>query len=251
MYQTGGISDYHSLQVKVEKRFGSGLSLRASYTDSKLIDDYSIISNLGRQSALQDVYNRRADRAVSANDVSQRLVASYVYNLPFGRGKKLGGNWNRGVNAVLGGWQTNGILSFQTGMPLALTANNTSNSGNATLRPNNNGHSAALDGSVHDRLNHYFDTSAFSQPAPFTFGNTGRTLPDVRGPGTRNLDFSLFKNFKLMERASLQFRAEAFNAFNTPNFGFPNQAQNNASFGIITAQANNPRQVQLALKLLF
>src|SRR5947209_19826591 len=125
-------------------------------------------------------------------------------------------------------------------MPLALTANNTSNSGNNALRPNNNGHSAALDGSVHDRLNHYFDTSAFSQPAPFTFGNTGRTLPDVRGPGTRNLDFSLFKNFHLVERASLQLRAEAFNAFNTPNFGFPNQAQNNASFGIITTQANNP-----------
>ena len=129
MYQTGGISDYHSLQMKVEKRFSSGLSLRASYTDAKLIDDYSIISNLGRQAGLQDVFNRHADRAVSSNDISQRLVASYVYALPFGRGKKIGGNWSRGVDAALGGWQTNGILSLQTGMPLALSTNNTSNSG--------------------------------------------------------------------------------------------------------------------------
>ena len=136
-------------------------------------------------------------------------------------------------------------------MPLALSTNKTSNSGNNALRPNNNGHSAALRGSVHDRLNHYFDTSVFSRPAPFTFGNTGRNLPDVRGPGTRNLDFSLFKNFQIRERTSLQFRAEAFNAFNTPNFGFPKQVFNNPSFGIITTQANSPRQVQLALKLLF
>ena len=100
-------------------------------------------------------------------------------------------------------------------------------------------------------MTRYFNTSVFSQPPPFTFGNTGRTLPDVRGPGTRNLDFSLFKNFKLTERLSLQFRAEAFNAFNTPIFGFPNQSYNSPSFGVITTQANSPRQMQFALKLLY
>jgi hypothetical protein len=92
----------------------------------------------------------------------------------------------------------------------------------------------------------------FSQPAAFTFGNTGRTLPDVRGPGTRNLDFSLFKNFRIVaEKVSLQFRAEAFNLFNTPIFGFPNQGQNSPTFGQITTQANTPRQLQMALKLVF
>ncbi len=176
---------------------------------------------------------------------------SYVYAFPFGHGKALGANWNRGLDALLGGWQMNGILALQTGMPLAMSTLNTSNSGNNTLRPNNNGKSAALPGSVHDRLNHYFDTSVFSQPAPFTFGNSGRTLADVRGPGSRNLDFSLFKNFRIVEKASLQFRGEAFNLFNTPVFGFPNQSLNAPSFGVITAQANSPRQLQFALKLLF
>ena len=121
MYQTGGISDYHSLQVKIEKRFSSGLSLLASYTDAKLIDDYSIISNLGRNAGPQDVYNRRADRSISSNDISQRFVMSYVYAFPFGHGKALGANWNRGLDALLGGWQMNGILALQTGMPLALS----------------------------------------------------------------------------------------------------------------------------------
>src|SRR5438067_13184807 len=94
----------------------------------------------------------------------------------------------------------NGILALQTGMPLAMSTLNTSNSGNNTLRPNNNGKSAALPGSVHDRLNRYFDASVFSQPAPFTLDNSGRTLADVRGPGSRNLDFSLFRNFRIVEK---------------------------------------------------
>ncbi len=251
MYQTGGISNYHSLQVKVEKRFSSGLSLLASYTDAKLIDDYSIISNVGRQAGLQDIYDRHADRGVSANDISQRFVMSYVYALPFGRGMKFGGGWNRAVDAVLGGWQMNGILTLQTGMPLALSAANTSNAGNPSERPNTNGQYAGLSGPVVDRLDRYFDTSAFSQPAPFTFGNVGRTISNIRGPGTRGMDFSLFKNFKLVEKVSLQFRAEAFNLTNTPVFGFPNQAVNSAAFGTITGQANAPRQLQFALKLLF
>ena len=89
------------------------------------------------------------------------------------------------------------------------------------LRPNNNGHSAAFSGPDNQRLNRYFDTSVFSQPAPFTFGNTGRTLADVRGPGVHNLDFSAFKNFHIKERANLQFRAEAFNWTNTPKFNNP------------------------------
>ena len=139
MYQTGGITNYHSLQIKIDKRFGSGLSLLAAYTDAKLIDDYSIISNLGRQAGLQDVYNRHGDRAVSSNDISQRFTSSFVYALPIGHGRMIGGNWNRAMDAVMGGWQTNGILTLQTGMPLALTTSNSSNAGNPNERPNNNG----------------------------------------------------------------------------------------------------------------
>ena len=145
----------------------------------------------------------------------------------------------------------NGIATFQTGLPLAISTQNTSRAGNSVLRPNNNGHSAKLGGSVESRLSKYFDTSVFSQPAPFTFGNTGRTLPDVRAPGARNLDLSLFKSFAIVERLSVQLRAETFNLLNTPRFGTPDSVLSDAAFGVIAAQANSPRQIQFGLKLLF
>jgi hypothetical protein len=174
-----------------------------------------------------------------------------VYPLPLGKGRRFGKGWNRATNSLLGGWQINGITTFAKGLPLVITTQNTSGAGNAALRPNNNGHSAKLDTPVESRLNRYFDTSVFSQPAPFTFGNTGRVLPDVRVPGTKNFDFSLFKNFPVVERVSLQLRAEAFNLLNSPQFGRANSNLNNAQFGVISSQANSPRQMQFALKLLF
>jgi hypothetical protein len=188
---------------------------------------------------------------VSANDVAQRFVLSYVFELPFGKGHAIGTNWAGLANTLLGGWQANGITTLQSGQPLAITTQNTSNSGSNSLRPNSNGKSAKLSGAIHDRLNRYFDTSVFSQPAPFTFGNTGRTLPDVRGPGPTNFDLSIFKNFAIHERVSLQFRAESFNLFNTPQFDFPNQNLNAVQFGVISNQANDPRQIQLGLKLIW
>ncbi|MBI4876319.1 MAG: carboxypeptidase regulatory-like domain-containing protein [Acidobacteria bacterium] len=251
LYKTGGSSIYHSLQLKVEKRFSSGFNVLLSYTDGKLLDDFSIISNVGRNANIQNIYDRRSEWSISANDVSQRLVASFVYELPFGRGHAVGSEWSRPLNALLGGWQTNGILTLQTGQPLALSTQNTSNAGGNVLRPNSTGKSARLDGPTGDRLNRYFDTTVFTQPAPFTFGNTARTLPDVRGPGARNLDFSLFKNFALTEKIALQFRAESFNLSNTPVFGFPNQGLNNVSFGRISGTASDPRQIQFGLKLLY
>jgi hypothetical protein len=251
LYWTGASSIYHALQIKIEKRFSHGLNLLVSYTDAKLIDDFSIISNLGRNANIQDIYNRHADRSISANDIAQRFVASAVYVLPFGRGRHFGAGMNRVMDAFLGGWQTNAILTFQGGDPLALTTTNSSNAGNNVLRPNSTGQSAKLQGDVESRLNKYLNTSVFTQPAPFTFGNASRTLPDVRGPGTRNLDLSLFKNFALVERMSLQFRAEAFNISNTPSFSDPNQNFNAVAFGQITGTSNAARQVQFGLKLLF
>lgn len=251
LYWTGASSIYHSLQIKVEKRVTDGLNLLVSYTDGKLIDDFSIISNVGRNANIQDINNRRADRSISANDVSQRFVSSFVYALPFGRGRAMGGGWNRVVDAFLGGWQMNGILTFQRGFPLALTTTNTSNSGGNVLRPNSAGRSADLGGPVKDRLTRYFDTSAFTLPAPFTFGSVSRTLPDVRGPSLRNFDYSLFKNFRLHESFALQFRAESFNLTNSPSFGEPNQNLNAAQVGQITGTSNIARQVQFGLKLLF
>jgi hypothetical protein len=252
-YPTGGYTIYHALQVKVEKRFSHGLSALVAYTDQKLIDDYSIISNVGNNTGgVQNIYNGKGERSISSNDISQRLVMSGTLELPFGRGKAVGKNWSRAVDALIGGWQVNGIASYQTGFPVSVTTQNTcTNCGNNVLRPNNNGQSAELSGPISARMNRYFDTTVFSQPAPFTFGNASRTLPDVRGPGQQGIDLSLFKNFKPMERMTAQFRAEAFNLMNQVVFGMPNPTLSNAQFGSITGTANSPRSIQFGLKLLF
>ncbi|MFN7934261.1 MAG: carboxypeptidase regulatory-like domain-containing protein [Bryobacteraceae bacterium] len=250
-YLTGAASIYHSFQMKVERRFGQGFSMLASFTGAKLIDNHAMISNVGRDSNMQNIYDRAAERAVSPQDVSKSLVISSVYELPVGRGRRFGTNWNRLTDALLGRWQMNGILTLQAGQPLTITTQNTSNAGGSVLRPNNNGTSAKLDGPIRSRLNRYFDSSVFSHPAPFTFGNTGRSLPDVRAQGARNLDFSLFKEFVIREQARLQFRAETFNLPNQVQFGFPNMVLSSGQIGIISATANAPRQVQFGLKLLF
>jgi hypothetical protein len=250
-FMTGASSDYNSFQLRSEKRFRTGLAFLLSYTAGKLIADASSMNSVGITVQPQDVHNRKADRGISPEDVAQRFVTSCVYELPFGRARRFGKQWNHAVDAFLGGWQMNGIVTFEGGQPLALTTLDTSQSGGAVLRPNNNGTSANLGGAISARLARYFDTSVFSQPAPFTFGNVGSTLPDVRGPGGRNLDFSLFKNFKIGERMNVAFRAESFNLSNTPRFGLPDQNLSSATFGRITTQSNAPRQVQFGLKLLF
>jgi hypothetical protein len=251
-YQPGASSAYHAVQVKVDKRFGNGLSLLLSFTGSKMMDDASSNNgNFNGSGTSQDAYNRKSDWSLSTIDVSKRLVVSGVYELPFGRKRHWGNNWNRATNLFLGGWQANGIFTAQTGTPLALSASNVANIFNPGERPNNNGQSAALSGSVQDRLNQYFNTSVFSQPANYTLGNVARTLPDVRSPGLAGIDFSLFKNFAITERWSLEFRAESFNLTNTPQFSPPNTTVTSTSFGVISSQLNTPRQNQFALKLLF
>ena len=240
MFASGAYSIYHSFQLKVQKRFSEGLSLLVAYTNAKLIDTWSGIFAAGTGTNTQNIYDRKADRSISGNDISQRFVLSYVYDLPFGHGRARGAGWNPVADAVLGGWQLNGIITLSTGFPLRPTAANTARAGNGYLRPNNNGSSGKLSGPVVERLDRYFDTSVFSQPEPFTFGNTGRLLPDIRRPAMTNWDFSVFKNFTLAEQLALQVRGEFFNFTNTPVFGSPNTAVSNRNSGRITSQANAP-----------
>jgi hypothetical protein len=238
--------------MRVEKRFSGGLTLLASFTGGKLMDDASSNNgNFNSNGTSQDANNRHGEWSLSTADISSRLVISGVYSLPFGRGKHFGKTWSRWQDAFLGGWQFNGIATFQTGIPLSLSASNVANIFNPGSRPNNNGNSAKLSGSVQSRLNRYFDTSVFSQPATYTLGNVSRTLPDVRNPGVSSFDLSLFKDFKLTEKVSLEFRAESFNAFNRPVFGGPNTSVTSTAFGLISSQANSPRQNQFALKIQF
>lgn len=251
-YLTGGYEDYNSFQLKINKRLTHGLSALVSYTGQKQIDDYSGIQNVGNiTGGIQNIYNPQAERAVSSNNLSRVLVVSGVYNLPIGRGQALGGDWNRPLDTLLGGWQINAITTRQNGFPLSPVTQNTSNSGSNVLRPNLTGASPVVGGSVKSRLNGYLNSAAFSQPDPFTFGSAPRTLSRVRAPGTHDLDFSLFKNFHATDRANIEFRAEAFNLLNQVVFGSPNMTLSSGQFGVISTQSNTPRQIQLALKAVF
>ncbi len=238
----GASSTYHSWQNTISKRFSRGLTFEGSYTWSKLIDNGT---------SHQNSYDILASRSLSDLDVRHRFVISYIYELPFGRGRHYGSQVSRAVDTVLGGWQVNGFTTFQNGNPLSFSASNTSGLFASVTRPNNNGTSGKLDGPVDRRLNGYFNTAPYSQPAPFTFGNLGPRLPDIRSDGVRNFDLSLFKDFRPLEAVRVQLRGEFLNAFNTPRFGSPNTSVTSSAFGVITSQANAPRQIQFGLKVLW
>ncbi|MBK5292933.1 MAG: hypothetical protein JJE04_14835, partial [Acidobacteriia bacterium] len=242
LYSSGSSSSYHSMQVTMSKRMSRGLQLEGSYTWAKNLD-YGLNH--------QDSYNIRDSKSVADIDLAHRFVMSYIYELPFGRGRRFGSQSGKAVNWILGGWQFNGITTFMTGTPLNISANNTAGLFNPLTRANNNGTSGRKTGPVHDRLDAYFDKSVFSQPAPFTFGSVSPRTADLRNDGLRNFDLSFFKEFAPMERLRVQFRAEFLNAFNTPRFGSPNTSVVSNAIGVITSQANSPRQTQFGLKLLW
>ncbi len=240
-------SIYHSLQVKLEKRLSTGWWFLNSYTYSKSIDDSAIKFNPA---------NWRGTARGPANfDFRHGWTMSSLYELPIGKGRRFASAMNPVLDAVVGGWQLNGIYTFRTGLPstASLTqalANSTVNTGGGN-RPNQVADSElAKDQRTIDR---YFNTSAFVAPAnnSFLFGNAGRNT--VRGPSLSNLDLSVFKVLKIRERFTFQIRGEFFNIPNHPNYGQPNVQVGNAAFGTIRALASgaNLRQTQIGLKLLF
>lgn len=244
-----GNSNYHALEMKFEKRFSSGNSVVVAYTWSKLLSDGG--DNAWASAGPRDNYCRACEKSLSPYDQRHRLVTSFTYDLPFGRGKTLGSNWNSWMNAILGQWQANGIVTVNTGLPLQMSvAQNTSFSFGGGQRPDSNGRDARIAESE-KTLNRWFDTGAFSQPAQYTFGTVGRMHPTLRADRVELIDFSLFKNFQIRERMSVQFRAESFNLANHVILGDPNTTFGNVNFGRVTGQANGPRQTQLALKFLF
>lgn len=252
-------SIYHSMQVKVERRFSSGFYLMGSYVYSKSIDDGSLgagsaFTPLASSTQPQDAFNVRGDRGPSDFDVRHRMVISYIYELPFGEGKRFAATSNTILNALIGGWQMNGITSAQSGWPFTpKLANGTAaiNAGpGGAVRPNIIGNP---DLGSRQTIQHWFNVAAFVAPGaagtpPFTFGDAGRNI--LRGPRFVNFDFSLFKTFPVREHLRVEFRSEFFNLFNHPNFGLPNQFVDQPQAGIITS-ASSPRQIQFALKLFF
>lgn len=241
----GGSSWYDAAQLTVKKRMGFGRQFEASYVWSKTMDQ-------GEES-VQSHYRMEYEKAVAVRDIPHRLVVSYLYELPFGKGRRIFADANPFTNALIGGWQFNGISTIQTGTPVRMTAANTAGTFADVVYANNNGRSGRISGSAYDRLNRWFDTSAFSQPDPFTFGNASPRINDIRTHYSNNSDLSLFKEFRALpgERVRIQFRAEALNALNRVQFSAPNTTVTNVAFGRVVSQANSPRQVQFGLKLLW
>jgi len=163
----------------------------------------------------------------------------------------IGRSFSPAVDAILGGWQVNGIWTLQAGPTLNISVNNNLGGFSQALRANWDGRDPVIDGDAEDRLGRWFDTSVFSQPAPFTFGNALERIPGLRAHRLNSVDFSVFKEIAPTSRLRVQVRIEAFNVLNGVQFGSPQTSVNNASFGQVTSQANAPRQLQFGLKMLF
>lgn len=253
-----GRSDYNALDIKVQKRFAKGLTLLTAYTWSSNWDNQwgaSSTLNSGNNGP-QDIYDLSKEYSRAINDIPNRFTLSGTYELPFGRGKQFLSGVNTWVDLLVGGWRFNDIMIMQNGAPLAITQSNTNSVyGNSATRPNRvAGVNACFSGRPEDRLNAYFNTAAFTTTTAATlYGNSTRTI-NCYGPGYVNSDLSLNKNFHVYESVNIEFRAEALNAFNTPQFATPVVTIGSSTAGQMNASTGTlgfPRLVQLGGRITF
>ena len=241
----------NSLQITYLYRLSSELDFQGAYTYAHSIDNSSGNTNAV---AIQNPANLDLYRGNSDFDVRQNLVLSWSYQLPFGRSKKFASNAHGVLQTAIGGWRLNSIDTFQTGSPFTpVMTTSLLNAGSAVQWPNRIGSGTLPNPTIHE----WFNPGAFVSPGNYIYGNSGRNI--LFGPGTTEFDLSLFKEFALNESASrrLEFRAEAFNVLNTPEFNDPSASIGNAAVGTITSAGapllfqRTSREVQLALKLYF
>jgi hypothetical protein len=235
-----GNSSYNAIAAKLEKRLSHGLTLNASYTFSKLIDDASsvfsqtiftgpVLNNTGAA----DAHNRHLEKDLSSGDIPRVFAIGWVYDVPR--------IWK------ISGWQIAGLIRVQAGDTVAVTqaTNNNSSLGFAVQRPNRSSDPNHMETRTIAR---YFNTAAFTAAPQFVIGNSSRN--PVRGPGLQNADVMIGKTFRITERLNLEFRAEAFNVSNTPPLNDPNGSFGSAAFGSITS-AGNPRVFEFVGKVHF
>jgi hypothetical protein len=236
-------SNYHSFQTTLQKRFSKGLQFNANYTWGKVLDFQSSLAEW----KTQDPFNIRADYSRASIDIRHVFNFSYIYNLPFGRGRTFGSGWNGFTQAVLGGWVIDGFVRAQTGRPYnVVLGRDVANVGRTYQRPNvsgnpNNGPKTP---------EQWFNTSVFSLPQPFTYGNAGAFI--VEGDGRFSVDTSLGKQFFFGsgDKHMVELRGEFFNMLNTTRFGDPVVNFSSGAFGQVTTTVPN-RQIQLALRYMF
>jgi hypothetical protein len=274
-----GNSFYNSLQVNYEHRFSAGLNVLANFTWSKCRTDATDVLNetaLSYRAPTLPGFGIQGDYGLCDFDIPKVLHLSGTYELPFGRGKPFLASSPGVVQALLGGWSTNWILTVQNGQPFTVGCVNSTTSGfgcNALLVPGQNVYDTQTVYGTSNGVDHWLNPNAFASPPVATtvgqkdYTPLGGAPTQFLGPGFRRLDFSLFKQFRLTERTRIEFRAEAFNLTNTPNFsppGFGGNGVNAApgsldytspsSFGKITSTRdgqNDQRELQFALKLYF
>ncbi len=247
-----GNTNYNAFQAKLEQRFSRGLSFLVSYTRSKLIDeassvfDASILTGPIANFPVADSFNRRLERDLSNGDIPNVFVASFTYDLPFGKGRRF--NPHGVAGALLNNFELAGVVTLQSGIPIAVTQATNFNAfaGFGTQRPNLNANPNLP--SSQQTTAQFFNTAAFVIAPQFTIGTSSRN--PVRGPNYRNADIALIKRVPFSETKNLELRVEAFNLTNTPPLGAPNAVLGAAGFGSITS-AGDPRVIQLGIKLNF
>ncbi|MGH9784087.1 MAG: carboxypeptidase regulatory-like domain-containing protein, partial [Terriglobia bacterium] len=247
-----GNTNYHSLQVRLEKRWDAGLAFRLSYTRSKLIDeassvfDASILAGPVANFPVADGFNRKLERDVSTGDLPNAFAASWTYELPFGLSHRV--NPTGFIGKFASGWQLAGVVTLQSGLPVAVSQATNFNgfAGYGTQRPNCIAR-PELPGSQRTTAR-FFNTDAFQTAPQFTLGSCSRN--PLRGPGYRTIDLALMKRIGLTENLAADFRAEVYNLTNTPPIGNPASVLGAAGFGAI-ASAGDPRVIQLAFRLSF
>jgi hypothetical protein len=247
MYETSmGNSEYNALQVRVERRYSSGLALLSAYTYSKSIDLSG--GGLVADIHLRVVNDVGLERALSSSDMRHRFVVAYMYDLPFGHGQRFNIT-NPLLNAVAGGWQLAGLTTIHSGQPITPSeANSSANTGDP--RPNRIGNGNLPSGQ--QSVSNWFDKTAFVLAPQYNFGNAGRDI--IESPGAVNFDFSTHKRFpvkKLGEAGEIQVRAELFNVFNHPQFGQPSPRVDIPTGAAITYLTTPMRTIQFGLKVIF
>ena len=238
-----GLGEYYGLQIVADKRLRQGVNFLLGYSWAHAIDNVNLEFGGGAAGpSPQDPRFPRADRSNSIIDQRQRLTFSYLWVLPFGKGQHF---LNHGgpVDWILGGWQTNGILLTQTGLYFSPVLNSNALNTGTQSRPNQTGTV-----SYPRTLTKWFDQSVYSQPVG-TYGNAGRN--SLIGPGRTNFDVSLLKTATIHEQMNFQFRFEAFNVFNHPQFGLPNATIGGSTVGQITSIVGTPRNLQASLRFQF
>ena len=249
-----GWSEFHALNLKLERRFNNGFQLLMAHSFMKSIDTDSAGS---WGSPNLNPANFELDKGVSDFNISQRWVTSLVYELPFGKGKRFLNSSSKAADLVIGGWQLNGIASWQAGVPRIISAPNNTTLAFVSQRADFTGTGMYssfggitpredFGGNNHRRF--WINPAAFAPTAPLRFGTSGRNI--LYGPSWTNVDLSAFKNFNITESKVLQFRAEAFNAFNNVQFNPPDQNVVSPNFGTLQ-NAQRPRVMQVALRFTF